>query len=76
LKVTFTPPTGDMNLRNVDIALALTLAVMTHNNIAKPDPKQLHAALMVDPGILQLRAKGMSWARIARSLGFDINEKD
>ncbi|MBI3044984.1 MAG: hypothetical protein HYY78_19375 [Betaproteobacteria bacterium] len=69
-RVTFTPPTGNMSLGNVDIALALMEAVLTHSNISKAEPKQIYAVLMGDPGILQQRAKGMGWGAIAKSLGF------
>ncbi len=72
LTITFTPPTGKVGLGNVDIALALTEALFTQNNIAKPDPKQLHGALMLSPGILQLRANGMGWGEIAKTLGFTL----
>jgi hypothetical protein len=71
--VTFTPPTGNMGLGNVDIALALTEAVLTQQNIATPTIFQLQNALM-DPntGVLQLRAKKMGWADIAKTLGFEV----
>jgi len=69
-KITFTPPTGNMSLGNVDLALALMEAVLTHSNISKAEPKQIYAVLMGDPGILQQRAKGMGWGAIAKSLGF------
>jgi hypothetical protein len=69
----FTPPTGNMGLGNVDIALALTEAVLTQQNIATPTIYQLQNALM-DPnnGVLQLRAKKMGWGDIAKTLGFEV----
>lgn len=72
LTITFTPPTGNMGPGNVDIALALTQALMTQNNISKPDPKQLYAALMGANGILQQRAQGTGWPVIAKSLGLEL----
>ena len=71
--VSFTPPTGNMGLGNVDIALALTEAVLTQQSIATPNPYQLQAALMnPDNGILQMRAKKMGWGDIAKALGFEV----
>lgn len=71
--VVFTPPTGSMGLGNVDIALALTEAVLTQQSIAAPNPSQLQAALMdTNRGILQMRAKKMGWAEIAQALGFEV----
>lgn len=71
--VVFTPPTGSMGLGNVDIALALTEAVLTQQSIAAPNPSQLQTALMdTNRGILQMRAKKMGWAEIAQALGFEV----
>jgi hypothetical protein len=69
----FTSPTGPLGLGNVDIALALTDALVTQQGIAKPAaPKQLRPALLGDSGILQLRAQGMGWGDIAKLLGFEL----
>jgi hypothetical protein len=69
----FTSPTGAMGLGNVDVALALTDALLTQQGVTKPaTPKQLRAALVGDNNILQLRAKGMGWGDIAKSLGFEL----
>ena len=73
VSVSFTPPTGNMGLGNVDIALALTEAVLTQQKIAAPTPSQLQDALMdTNKGILQMRAKKMGWGDIAQALGFEV----
>ena len=69
----FTPPTGNMGLGNVDVALALTEAVMTQQGIASPTIFQVQNALMnTSNGILQMRAKKMGWGDIAKALGFEV----
>lgn len=69
--VTFTPPTGTMGLGNVDVALALTDAVLTQFNILKPAaPKQLQDSLVGQNGVLTLRAKPLGWGDVAQQLGF------
>jgi hypothetical protein len=85
--VTFTPPTGNMGLGNVDIALAFTAAQLLELQIEKALPKQLEAALMGGqveygtsnpqlkkslPGILKLRAGGKGWGQIADDLGYKL----
>ena len=70
--VTFTQPTGNMGLGNVDIALTLMETVVMHSTLKKASPTQLFAILMTDPGILQLRAGGMGWGQIAHELGFEL----
>jgi hypothetical protein len=68
---TFTPPTGTMGLGNVDVALALTDAVLTQYDISKPAaPKQLQGALVGQNGVLTLRAKPLGWGDVALQLGF------
>ena len=66
------PPPGVMSLANVDIALALTSAVFTQNNIATPAHKDLKMALVGEGGVLTLRAKPMGWGAIAQTLGFEV----
>ena len=70
----FTPPTGNMGLGNVDIALTLAEAVLTQHNIATPTPGQLQNALMdATNGVLQMRANNkMGWGQIAKVLGFEV----
>lgn len=69
----FTSPTGPLGLGNVDIALALTDALLTQQSVAKPaSPRQLRAALIGDGGVLQLRASGMGWGDIAKQMGFEL----
>ena len=72
MKVTFTPPTGNMGLGNVDIALALMESVLTHANITKPNPRQIQSALVGDAGVLTMRAGGMGWGDVAKTLGFEL----
>ena len=70
---TFTSPTGPESPANRDIALALRESVLTHTKIATPSPTQIQAALVnANSGVLTLRAKGMGWGEIAKSLGFEL----
>jgi hypothetical protein len=66
------PPSGGMNLTQVDIALALTSAVFTQNNIATPPHKDLKEAMVGVNGVLTQRAKPMGWGEIAQNLGFEV----
>jgi len=73
VRITFSPPTGNMGWGAVDIALALTQALLTQQDISGPNATQLHAALMdSENGILQLRSRGMGWPNIAKTLGFTL----
>ena len=83
---TFTPPTGKMGIGNVDHALALAEASLKDQGIVDPTPEQLKAALMGGTirtrsgeaikvaGVLQMRADGMGWGRIANELGFRLGD--
>jgi hypothetical protein len=70
--IKFTPPTGSMGWGNVDIALALTEALVKQQGHEKPTAANVRDALIATDGILQLRAKGMGWGAIAQSHGFAL----
>lgn len=85
--VTFTPATRPMGYGNVRIALALAREQLAQNGITQPTPDQLRAALAGGvvangagdpgsttrlPGVLQMRADGMGWGRIAQSMGVKL----
>jgi hypothetical protein len=83
VRETFTPPTGNMGLGNVDIALAFAQAQLLELGIKTPSPKETKASLMGGqvtgssnsrnlPGILTLRAGGMGWGQIANQLGYKL----
>jgi hypothetical protein len=86
-RVAFTPPTGNMGLGNVDIALAFATAQLTEAGVTSPAPADVKAALMGGqvtgqvtgknsavtlPGVLTLRAGGMGWGQIANQLGYKL----
>ncbi len=78
---TFTPPTKPMGHGNVDKALALSSQQLAAAGVAQPSPYQIKTSLMggtitndagqrVDmQGVLQMRADGMGWGKIAHELG-------
>lgn len=78
---TITPPTGKMGWGNVFISLALAQKVLTQAGITNPTAAQLQTALMggnlvgadgktvAVKGVLQLRADGMGWGKIAQVYG-------
>lgn len=81
----FTSPTGRMGYSNVSIALSLTRQQLVEQGISQPTPQQLQAALIGGtitsplsgnsvklPGILQLKARGMGWGKIASLLGIKL----
>ncbi|MGH8706079.1 MAG: hypothetical protein ACREUO_11775 [Burkholderiales bacterium] len=83
--VTFDPPTGTMGYGSIDNALKLAEASLKQAGITNPTPEQLKAALMGGTiktssgevklaGILQMRADGMGWGKIANTLGFKLGE--
>lgn len=80
---TFTPPTRPMGYGNVRIALSLARAELASQGISNPTPQQLQGALVgsstlvngtstQSPGILQMRADGMGWGKIANTMGFKL----
>jgi hypothetical protein len=82
----FTPPTGKMGYGNVDIALGLAQASLAEQGITSPTPGEIKAALnggtvtaksgarVTLPGVLELRASGMGWGKVAQVLGFKLGE--
>jgi hypothetical protein len=78
---TFTPPTRPMGHGNVNKALALSSQQLAAAGVAQPSPAQIKTSLMggtitndagqrVDmQGVLQMRADGMGWGKIAHELG-------
>lgn len=78
---TFTSPTGPMSNGNVYLSLALAKDQLTGLGIDNPTPQQIAAALnggtistgtlgtVELQGVLQLRAEGLGWGRIAQAQG-------
>ena len=78
---TITPPTSKMGWGNVFISLSLAQKVLTQAGITDPTAAQLKIALMGGDligtdgktvtvnGVLQLRADGMGWGKIAQVYG-------
>ena len=82
--VSFTPSTRPMGYGNVRIALSLAREQLAQNGVTQPTPEQLKVALEGGtlttgpgtttqlPGVLQMRADGMGWGRIAQSMGVKL----
>lgn len=77
----FTPPTRPMGYGNVRIAMALARTQLASQGVSNPTPQQLQGALMGTPasgtqagsqGILQMRASGMGWGKIANTMGYKL----
>jgi hypothetical protein len=66
------PPTGNMGLGNVDIALALTQAIFTAKNVTTPSHPDLMSALVGSNGVLTMRAGKMGWGEVAKAMGFEL----
>lgn len=78
---TFTPPTKPMGWGNVSHSLALAQFALAQQGITSPSGDQLQAALtggdittadgttVTLAGVLQQRADGMGWGKIAQSYG-------
>jgi hypothetical protein len=78
---TFTPPTRPMGYGNTRISLALAQEQLIRAGITQPTAEQLSASLMGGPvtngsggttdlqGVLQMRADGKGWGRIANEMG-------
>lgn len=81
----FTPPTRPLDYGDVLISLTLARGQLTQLGIDRPTPAQIKAVLagggvatrvsgqattpFLLPGVLQLRASGTGWAKIADSMG-------
>lgn len=84
----FTAPTRPLDYGDVRIALALARAQLTQLGIDRPTPAQIKAVLagggiatrlsgqattpFLLPGVLQLRAGGTGWTRIANMMGVTL----
>jgi hypothetical protein len=80
---TFTSPTKPMGYGNVRIALSLAQAQLASEGISNPTAAELQGALVgrtyVGPegttttdGVLQMRASGMGWGKIANTMGYKL----
>lgn len=84
---TFTSPTKPMGYGNIKIALSLAQQQLASQGITQPTTQQLQTALMGGSitttdgvtaqttnyqGILQMRASGMGWGKIANTLGYKL----
>jgi hypothetical protein len=79
-KAVFTSPTKPMGFGNVTRSIDLAQRQLAMQGITNPTPSQLQTALMggtittskstvVYRGVLQMRADGMGWGKIAHSVG-------
>jgi hypothetical protein len=82
------PPTRPMDYGNVRVALVLAREQLAQLGITQPTPGQIKAVLagggiasrangraaspFLHPGLLQMRAGGMSWLRIAGTMGITL----
>lgn len=76
---TFTAPTKPMGYGNIRIALSLARTQLASQGITNPTPTQLQGALVgtsgpsgTQTGILQMRADGMGWGKIANTMGVKL----
>jgi hypothetical protein len=80
---TFTSPTKPMGYGNVRIALSLAQTQLASEGISNPTAAELQGALIgrtyVGPegttttdGVLQMRASGMGWGKIANTMGYKL----
>ena len=78
-------PTGKMGYGNVKISLALAQESLRQQNILQPTSEQLHTALVggqmipgdsttTTKGILQMRADGMGWGKIAQQYNVKLGQ--
>lgn len=84
----FTPPTRPMDYGNVSISLALAREQLAQLGVTRATPSQIKAVLAgggvasrvsgrattpyLLPGVLQMRAGGMGWAKIADTMGVTL----
>jgi hypothetical protein len=86
-KATINPPTGQMGLGSVFIALSLARQQLEQAGIMRPTPTQLETALLGGTitrgsgtgststdlqGILTMRSRKMGWGQIAHQAGFKL----
>ena len=83
---TFTPSTDKMGYGNVDNALSIAKASLARHGIYRPTPEQIKAALeggtittksgqrVTLTGVLDQRASGMGWGKVAKANGFKLGE--
>lgn len=76
---TFSAPTKPMGYGNVRIALSLARTQLASQGITNPTPSQLQGALVgtsgpsgTQTGVLQMRADGMGWGKIANTMGVKL----
>ncbi len=80
---TFSSPTKPMGYGNVRIALSLAQTQLASEGITNPTAAELQGALIgrtyVGPegttttdGVLQMRASGMGWGKIANTMGYKL----
>lgn len=85
----FTPPTRPLDYGDVLISLALARGQLAQLGIDRPTPAQIKAVLagggvatrvsgqattpFLLPGVLQLRASGIGWVKIADSMGVTLS---
>jgi hypothetical protein len=84
----FTPPTRPLDYSEIRVSLTLARAQLAQLGIDRPTPVQIKAVLagggvatrvsgqsttpFLLPGVLQLRAGGMGWAKIAEATGVTL----
>jgi hypothetical protein len=84
----FTSPTRSMDYSSLRVALALAREQLQQLGITRPTPGQIKAVLVgggvagsvggqsstpfLLPGVLQMRAAGMSWSKIAGTMGLTL----
>ncbi|MGV0951521.1 MAG: hypothetical protein ACOYB3_12685 [Azonexus sp.] len=80
---TFTSPAKPMGYGNIRIALSLAEAQLASQGITNPTATELQGALMgttttgpggttTTDGVLQMRASGMGWGKIANTSGYKL----
>jgi hypothetical protein len=83
--VSFASRAGPLGYANVALALSVAQTNLALYNILEPDVHEVAAALAGGeilvagetlnlPGVLNLRAQGMSWGQVAAELGFSLGD--
>lgn len=86
----FVPPTRSMDYGNVRITLVLAREQLAQLGVSRPTPAQIKAVLagggiasrgegraatpFLLPGVLQMRAGGMGWTKIADTMGLTLEQ--